>query len=283
MATTGLAGKVAVITGAARAGGIGRAIATSLASEGAAVIVSDIGRPLDEGEFADYQVAERSELEDAAAEVRTHGVESEAIYCDVTQESEVDALIAGAVERFGRVDVMVNNAGVGLGLVPIVKLTESGWDKNLDVMAKGTFFGMRAAARQMIDQGDGGRIINMSSQAGKTGWPLLGAYCAAKFAIIGLTQVAARELGAHDITVNAICPGTVETPLLDLRGGLWEAYADANDVSKDELKEQVLNEIPLGRFQRPQDVADLAVFLASDQGGYLTGTAINTTGGQEMH
>jgi NAD(P)-dependent dehydrogenase (short-subunit alcohol dehydrogenase family) len=135
----------------------------------------------------------------------------------------------------------------------------------------------------MIAQGGGGRIVNIASQAGKTGWPLLGAYCAAKFAIVGLTQVAAIELGPHGITVNAICPGTVETPLLDLRGGLWEAYTTAQGVSKEQLKEQVLQQIPLRRFQRPEDVADLAVFLASDQGGYITGEAINSTGGQEMH
>lgn len=281
MPSTGLKGKVVAITGAGRKGGIGRAIAAALAAEGANVAVSDIGRPL-EG-FQDYQVAERGELEDAAEELRSHGVEAEPIYCDVTKEAEVDALVAGTVERFGRLDIFVNNVGIGLGLVPVVELTEAAWDKNLDVMAKGTFFGIRAAGRQMIAQGGGGRIINIASQAGKTGWPLLGAYCAAKFAIVGLTQVAAIELGPHGITVNAICPGTVETPLLDLRGGLWEAYTAAQGVSKEQLKEQVLQQIPLRRFQRPEDVADLAVFLASDQGGYITGEAINSTGGQEMH
>jgi NAD(P)-dependent dehydrogenase (short-subunit alcohol dehydrogenase family) len=280
VALTGLSGKVTAITGAGRKGGIGRAIAVALAKEGTNVVVSDIGGPLEQ--FKDYEVAERAELLDAAEEVRSHGVEAEAIYCDVTKQDEVDALVAGTVERFGRLDIMVNNAGIGLGLVPIVELTQAEWDKNLDVMARGAFFGIRAAGRQMIAQG-GGRVINIASQAGKTGWPLLAAYCAAKFAIVGLTQVAAIELGPHGITVNAICPGTVETPLLDLRGGLWEAYSNAQGVSTDELKEQVLTQIPLGRFQRPEDVADLAVFLASEQGGYITGEAINSTGGQEMH
>ena len=122
-------------------------------------------------------------------------------------------------------------------------------------MSKGTYLGIRAAGRRMIDQGSG-RIINISSQAGCSGWPLLGAYCAAKFAIDGLTQVAAAELGPHGITVNAICPGTVETPLLE--------------------------QIPLRRFQRPADVADAAVFLAADGGGYITGEALLSTGGQTM-
>ena len=116
----------------------------------------------------------------------------------------------------------------------------------------------------------------------KDGWPLLGAYCAAKFAIVGLTQVAGKELGRHRITVNAVCPGTVETPLLDLRGGLWEAYAKLCQTV-DQLKSSTLPQIPLGRFQKPEDVADLVLFLASKQGRYITGSAINTSGGQEMH
>jgi NAD(P)-dependent dehydrogenase (short-subunit alcohol dehydrogenase family) len=281
MPLTGLRGKVVVVTGGARRGGIGRAIATALAREGACVVLSDIGRPLER--FPDYQVSARSELDEAVAELRAAGAEAEGIHCDVCREPEVQALVRGAVERFGRLDVMVNNAGIGLGLVPIVDLTEAAWDQNLDVMAKGTFLGIREAARQMVAQGEGGRIVNIASQAGKTGWPLLGAYSAAKFAIVGLTQVAAKELGPSGITVNAVCPGTVETPLLDLAGGLWQAYSEFSGVSKDEMKQQTLAQIPLGRFQRPEDVADLVLFLASEQGGYITGSAINTTGGQEMH
>jgi NAD(P)-dependent dehydrogenase (short-subunit alcohol dehydrogenase family) len=281
MVLEGIAGKVAVITGAARRGGIGRAIAVALARERAHVVISDIGRRLER--FPDYEVAPRSDLEEAVEEVRSEGALAEGFVCDVSRESDVRKLIQAAVERFGSVDIMINNAGIGLGLVPIVDLTEAAWDQNLDVMAKGTFLGIREAARQMIAQGGGGRIINIASQAGKTGWPLLGAYCAAKFAIIGLTQVAAKELGPHGITVNAVCPGTVETPLLDLKGGLWEAYAEWMGSSKDEVKRKVLADIPLGRFQKPEDVADLVVFLASDRASYITGAAINTTGGQEMH
>ena len=279
---TGLAGKVAVITGAAREGGIGRAIACALAREGVHVVVSDIaGRRL-QG-FPGYQVAESSELAAAVAQLRALGVEAEPFVADVSVEVDMVALLAFAVERFGRVDIMVNNAGIGLGLVPIVELTEAAWDQNLDVMAKGAFFGIREAARHMLARGGRGAIINISSQAGKTGWPLLAAYCAAKFAIIGLTQVAAKELGPAGITVNAVCPGTVETPLLDLPGGLWEAYAEWQGVTKEQMKAATLAQIPLGRFETAEDVADLVVFLASDRGAYITGTAIDTTGGQEMH
>ncbi|MEA2626572.1 MAG: hypothetical protein QOD06_2617, partial [Candidatus Binatota bacterium] len=211
------------------------------------------------------------------------GVDAEVIYADVAREEDVQSLVARTVDRFGRIDVMVNNAGIGLGLVPITELPVDVWRRNLDVMALGTMLGIREAGRRMIEQGEGGAIINIASQAGKTGWPLLGAYCAAKFAVVGLTQVAAKELGPFRITVNSVCPGTVETPLLDLRGGLWEAYTRLAGKPLEELKNDVLAQIPLGRFQKPEDVADLVVFLASGRGRYITGCAINSTGGQEMH
>jgi meso-butanediol dehydrogenase/(S,S)-butanediol dehydrogenase/diacetyl reductase len=135
----------------------------------------------------------------------------------------------------------------------------------------------------MVAQGRGGRVINVSSQAGKTGWPLLGAYCASKFGVNGLTQVAAKEVGAAGITVNAVCPGTLDNPLNDIPGGLWDAYSRFQQSTKDEVRSATLDAIPLGRFQLATDVAELIVFLASDQAGYITGQAINTTGGQEMH
>jgi NAD(P)-dependent dehydrogenase (short-subunit alcohol dehydrogenase family) len=278
---SGLSGKVAVVTGAGRVGGIGEAIARSLAAEGAKIVLSDIGRSFER--FPDYQVAARSEIDTIRADLAKKGTESEVIFADVSKEEDVAALVRRSVERFGRLDVMVNNAGIGLGLVPITELTVEAWRQNLDVMALGTMLGIRESARQMIRQGEGGAIINIASQAGKTGWPLLGAYCAAKFAIVGLTQVAAKELGRHQITVNSVCPGTVETPLLDLRGGLWEAYSKLSGQSVEELKKSILPQIPLARFQKPEDVADLVRFLASAQGRYITGSAINTTGGQEMH
>jgi NAD(P)-dependent dehydrogenase (short-subunit alcohol dehydrogenase family) len=278
---TGLAGKVAIVTGAGRIGGIGEAAARALAAEGASVVLSDIGRPLER--FPDYEVAPRTDIEKIRADLRRDGTKAEIVYADVSKETDVVGLVAGAVERFGRLDVMVNNAGIGLGLVPITELGVEAWRQNLDVMALGTMLGVREAARQMIRQGGGGAIINVASQAGKSGWPLLGAYCAAKFAIVGLTQVAAKELGQHQITVNAVCPGTVETPLLDLRGGLWEAYSKFFGQSVEQLKTTILPQIPLGRFQKPKDVADLILFLASNAGRYITGSAINTSGGQEMH
>ena len=275
---TGLRDQVAIVTGAGRIGGIGEAIARSLAAEGAKVVLSDIGRSFER--FPEYEVAPRSDIEKIRASL---GERAEIVYADVSKEKDVENLVAATVERFGRLDVLINNAGIGLGLVPITELTVDAWRQNLDVMALGTMLGIREAAKQMIRQGGGGAIVNVASQAGKSGWPLLGAYCAAKFAIVGLTQVAAKELGAHEITVNSVCPGTVETPLLDLKGGLWEAYSKLYGQPIDELKKTILPQIPLGRFQTPQDVADLVVFLASKQGRYITGSALNTSGGQAMH
>jgi NAD(P)-dependent dehydrogenase (short-subunit alcohol dehydrogenase family) len=262
---TGLRDKVAVVTGSGRIGGIGQAIAAGLAAEGAKIVLSDIGRPFED--FPDYEVAKRSDVDRFADELRAKGTEVEVIFADVAKEADVVALVEKTVARFGGIDVMVNNAGIGLGLVPVVELTVDAWRRNLDVMA----------------QKRGGAIVSIASQAGKTGWPLLGAYCAAKFAVLGLTQVAAKELGAHGITVNAVCPGTVETPLLELKGGLWEAYQKLTGLELDALKASILPQIPLARFQKPEDVADCVVFLASKQGRYITGEAVNSTGGQEMH
>ena len=278
---TGLRDKVAVVTGSGRIGGIGQAIAAGLAAEGAKIVLSDIGRPFED--FPDYEVAKRSDVDRFADDLRAKGTEVEVIFADVAMEADVVALVEKTVARFGGIDVMVNNAGIGLGLVPVVELTVDVWRRNLDVMALGTMLGIREAGKRMIAQKRGGAIISIASQAGKTGWPLLGAYCAAKFAVLGLTQVAAKELGAHGITVNAVCPGTVETPLLELKGGLWEAYQKLTGLELDALKASILPQIPLARFQKPEDVADCVVFLASKQGRYITGEAVNSTGGQEMH
>lgn len=272
---------VVVVTGASRPGGIGLAIARRFAEGGYDVVVSDIGRPL--ASFPDYLVPPPDQLGEAAALLRDVGPGRVlARPCDVTSADEVEALVADAVDAFGRIDVMVNNAGISLGLRPVTEVSDDEWQKNIDVMATGTFYGTRSAARRMVAAGRG-CIINMSSQAGKTGWPLLSAYSAAKFAIIGLTQSAARELGPHGVRVNAICPGTVDTPLLDLPGGPMEAYTSRSGLDRDEARRRQERLIPLRRFAQPDDVADMAWFLASDGASFVTGEAINVTGGEEVH
>lgn len=272
---------VVVVTGASRVGGIGLAIGERFVRGGHDVVVSDIGRPLES--FPDYEVPPPDALA-AAVDALTAIGPGRAIghACDVTVADEVDALARRAIDEFGRIDVFVNNAGVSLGLKPTVEVTDDEWDRNLGVMATGTFYGTRAAGRHMIERGSG-CIINMSSQAGKTGWPLLSAYCAAKFAIIGLTQASALELGPQGIRVNAVCPGTVDTPLLDIDGGPMDAFTKLSGASRDEARRRQLRSIPLRRFATAANIADTVYFLASPAASFITGESINVTGGEEVH
>ena len=273
--------KVVVVTGASRAGGIGLAMAERFATGGFDVIVSDIGRPLES--FPDYRVPPPDALAIAAERVDDFGPGTAIAHaCDVTSAEQVDALVERAVDEFGRLDVMVNNAGISLGLRPVTELTDDEWQRNIDVMATGTFYGTRAAAKRMTAAGSGS-IINMASQAGKTGWPLLSAYSAAKFAIVGFTQAVARELGPAGVRVNAICPGTVDTPLLDLPGGPIDAFTRRSGLTRDEARAKQQKLIPLRRFATPHDIAEAAWYLASDAASFITGEALNVTGGEEVH
>lgn len=275
-----MSARVAVITGAGREGSIGRAIARRLLDDGFAVVLSDVGGSLDT--HPDYEVAPGSALDQARAALAPFG-DVHAVPCDVRRADQVEALLDAAVERFGRLDVLVNNAGLAVGLTPVVELSEEDWQLNLDVMATGVFLCSRGAARRMIDQGEGGRIITIASQSAKTGMPLLAAYTAAKFAALGFTQSLAHELGPHGITVNAVCPGTVDTPLLAVRGGVYEAYSRMTGLDVETYKRKLLRQIPLGRFATPEDIAQAVGFLASPAAAYITGESINVTGGQEMH
>jgi len=272
--------RVALVTGAGRRGGIGRAIAARLLRDGLAVVVSDLERPMDT--HPGYGSARAEDLDDAVGELAAHG-EVAGCGCDVRDAEQVDALFEFVTGRFGRIDVLINNAGLAVGLTPVVELSEADWRVNLDVMATGVFLCSRAAARRMIAQGDGGRIVTVSSQAGKSGAPWLAAYCAAKFATIGFTQSLAHELGEHGITVNAVCPGTVLTPLLDLPGGIFDVYPTAVGITREQYERKLLRSIPLGRFETPEDVAAAVAFLASDDAAYITGEAVNVSGGQTMH
>lgn len=271
--------KVAVVTGAGRRGSIGRAVVSALLAQGYRVVASDLGRPLTT--HPDYEVAPTSDLDDLAAQGSTEALLIRA--CDVTSEAEVEALFIAAREHFGRIDAVVNCAGLGIGLTPVADLTLRDWQVNIDVMATGAFLVAREAARVLLAQGEGGRIVTISSQAGKTGMPLLAAYCAAKFAVIGLTQSMAVELGPAGITVNAVCPGTIDTPLLSVKGGVEEAFSAAANRAPEEYRSRVARQIPLRRLGEPEEVAAVVSFLLSDAASFITGEAVNVTGGQEMH
>jgi NAD(P)-dependent dehydrogenase (short-subunit alcohol dehydrogenase family) len=271
--------RVVVLTGGARTGGMGRAIAESFLRLGDQVVLSDVGRPL--STHPDYEVAPADHLAQAATELAALGPVLP-VACDVTDESQVVALFDQAHERFGRVDVVVNCAGLAIGLSPVRELSLRDWQVNLDVMATGAFLVAREAARRMVPQGSG-RIITIASQAGKTGIPLLAAYSAAKFAVIGLTQSMAAELGEHGVTVNAICPGTIDTPLLAVKGGVYETFSGAAGRTEEDYRRRLTRQIPARRFGTPDDIAHAAVYLASEGAAFVTGEALNVTGGQEMH
>lgn len=279
MALSGIAGKVALVTGAARRRGIGRATALRLAREGADVACLDIARPY--AEFPQYGVASGDELEEVVREIRALGRRSLAIRADVSRWDEVHAAVAQAHEALGRIDVCCNvagGAGAGMGAGPLLQIGEAEWDRVVDVNLKGTWMVARACAERMLAGGRGGRIVNVSSQAGKRGFAMLGAYCAAKAGVILLTQVLAQELGPSGITVNAVCPGTVDTDLLNkdhqfeqLVGGL-----------EGDFDRWVRREIPLARLETADEVAAAIAFLASDDAAYITGEALNVSGGQTM-
>lgn len=253
--------KIVFITGAGT--GIGRAVALALAEEGAYVAISDVNLET---------------AEETAKLVREKGRHSLAFKVDVTKRADIEKAVEATVEEFGRLDVMVNNAGVST-INKAIDLTEEEWDFNMDVNAKGVFFGCQVAAKQLIKQGQGGKIINTASMAGKMGVPLLAHYAASKWAVLGLTQTFALELAPYGITVNAVCPGYVRTGMQS-REVEWEAQLLGK--TPDEVLQSYVDKTPLGRLETPEDVAQVFVFLVSKRSNFMTGQAINVTGGVRM-
>jgi NAD(P)-dependent dehydrogenase (short-subunit alcohol dehydrogenase family) len=256
--------RVAIITGGGR--GIGRGVALRYAREGAKLALVDI---------------EQAHLDEMAAALDADGTHAERITLqgDVSSSADVQRFFDATIERFGRLDILVNNAGIGNPPIPIIDMPEEAWDRTIAVNLKSVFLCSKLAARQFIKQGGGGRIISVASQAGKTGYAMLTPYCASKAGIVLFTQAFAKEVGQHKITVNCVCPGTVDTPLLR---GAGLGLQTSDELFKT-LIGSVLPTIPLGRLGYPEDVAKIITFLASDDADYMTGQAINISGGQEMH
>jgi meso-butanediol dehydrogenase/(S,S)-butanediol dehydrogenase/diacetyl reductase len=275
-----LLGKTAVVTGAGRRGGLGAGIAARLAAEGAAVVLSDIAAPIDPATAAD-DPAYRSEIENLAAELAGQGGTISTFTCDVRDWSQVQALAAHAVTAHGALDIWVNNAGIGSIMKPLLSVTPEDWTKVIDVNLTGAFFGLRAAADVMVPQKRGGRIINIASQAAKSGFAHAQAYTASKHGLVGLVRSAAIELGPHGITVNNVCPNHVTTGL-----GAWqnEYFAEVTGhASVDSYMAAMRARIPMGRTGLPSDIAAAVAFLCSEDAAYITAESMNISGGEEPH
>ncbi len=274
----GLQGKVAICTGSGRTRGLGAAILRRLAAEGCDLVVADLGGPRDVLSAGDIGVT--ADMEAVAEELRALGARCLVAACDVRKEDEVRALMERNIAEFGRLDVLVNNAGIGYLMKGFQEVTLAEWQVVLDVNLTGAFLCTQHAARHMIAGGRGGRIINIASQAAKSGFPHLAAYVASKHGLVGLTRSNAIEMGPHGITVNAVCPNHVTT---DLGAKQNAYYAQLQGLSLEEFMAAMRRRIPLGRPGLPEDTAAAGAFLASDDGAYITGEALNVSGGEETH
>ena len=233
------------------------------------------------GEIApEHGVGQAAELELVADRVRATGAECVTFTGDMLVEDDVRRMIAAAVETYGRLDILINNAGIGFLVGSIVEMTQEKWDAVLGVNLRGCFFAMKHAAIQMIAQGQGGRIVSVASQAAKSGVSLMSAYSASKHGLIGLTRSAALELAKEGVTVNAVCPNHVQTDLGDWQR---ETLSKRRGVTMDEYWERFRLRVPLGRPGTVSDTAKACAFLCSDEASYITGEAMNVSGGEEYH
>jgi galactitol 2-dehydrogenase len=256
--TTPLAGKIALITGAAR--GIGRAIAERYAQEGASVVIGDLNE------------------DGAVALAALLGENHAGVALDVTRQDSIDAAIAQVVDRYGRIDILVNNAGI-FDLSPTVDITRESYRRVFAVNVEGLLFTLQAVARQMIAQGNGGKIINFASQAGRRGEALVAVYCASKAAVISITQSTGLDLIKYGINVNAIAPGVVDNEHWD---DVDRRFARYENLQPGDKKRMVGAAVPFGRMARPDEIAGLAVFLASRDADYIVSQTYNIDGGNWM-
>jgi len=253
-----LAGKSALITGAAR--GIGRHFAQAFVNEGARVAIADI------------------DLERAKETADEIGTQAIAISMDVTNQESIDRAVDQTVKAFGGIDILINNAAI-FTAAPISEISREDYQRVFDVNVSGTLFTMQDVARHMIERGQGGKIINMASQAGRRGEALVAVYCATKAAVISLTQSAGLNLIRHGINVNAISPGVVDGEHWD---GVDAFFAKYENKQPGEKKREVGAGVPYGRMGKPEDLSGMAVFLASDEANYIIAQTYNVDGGQWM-
>lgn len=273
-------GQTAVITGSGRRKGLGEAIALKLAREGAAIVISDIGATRDAA-TPEAMIGATDEMEAIAADLRALGVAASTFACDVRDPVQVNALADHAVAAHGSLDIWVNNAGIGYIMKPLLEVSPEDWNAVIGVNLTGAFFGLQAAARVMAGQGTGGRIINIASQAAKSGFPHAQAYTSSKHGLVGLARSAAIELGPLGITVNNVCPNHVTTGL-----GAWqnEYFAKVTGAdSVDDYLKKMAARIPMQRPGLPEDTANAVAFLCSQEAAYITAESLNVSGGEEPH
>ncbi|MFQ6076781.1 MAG: SDR family NAD(P)-dependent oxidoreductase [Candidatus Bathyarchaeia archaeon] len=272
-----LNGRVAIVTGGGR--GIGRGISMALAREGVDVVVveaEELSSPYNQ--YHSTRIDGYKSAVEVADEIKAMGREALAVEADISKGGDVRGMLEKTLDKLGRVDILVNNAGV-IWRGPLVEFEEEAWDFIFEINVRGVFLCCKAVAPLMMRQG-GGRIINISSVAGKRASPRSAAYSASKFAVIGLTQALAFELAPYDVTVNAICPGIVNTMMW--RGIISPQFGEEWGVSPEEAFDRVVNNrVPLGRPQTADDIGDLVVFLCKSDN--ITGQSINVDGGIRVH
>jgi NAD(P)-dependent dehydrogenase (short-subunit alcohol dehydrogenase family) len=266
-----LTGKVAVVTGAGRYRGIGRHIALALARQGADVVVTGSGRPPESFPDDEREMGWR-DIDSVAEEVHALGRRALPLVTDMTKAADADRLADETVRELGRIDILVNNAAAGRGTdrVPVIQLEESEWRRVIELNLTGTFLVTKAVGAKMVAQGEGGRIVNISSILGRQGMVTSSAYSASKAGVLLLTQVLALEMAPHKINVNAVCPGLIGTSRMD-------------DVTRPgPVRDMVMRTTPLGREGYPEEIGELVAFLCGPDAAYITGQTINIDGGRVM-
>lgn len=280
-----LEGKVALITGAGGMRGIGRATAVKLATHGADIALTDVQRAPEDLPPAEVRLQWRG-IDSVTEEVHALGRHCLPVYCDLGDSAQIQAMVRQVVEHFGHIDILVNNARavIGRDKVPITELREDVWHHFLAINTTAVFLCTKFVGQEMLRQGRGGRIINIASNAAKQASAMGAAYSASKFAVLGLTQAAALDLAPHRITVNAVCPGPVNTDRLSY----WErARAEAQGVPLEAFRARIVEEAgratPLGRIAESEDIANMVAFLASEEACFITGQGYNVNGGILFH
>jgi len=270
-----LEGKVAIVTGAGLEKGFGQAIALEMAKEGAKVVVVDICAKYDK--LPGYKLGTMKDLNKRVAEIKALGRDALAVACDVRSKASVQAMVKAAVQKFGKINILVNNAGFA-HLDKFVEIDEEIWDLHQDVMVKGSFLCSQAVIPEMLKTGEKGKIINIASIAGLAGWMFSEAYCTAKFGQVGLTKSLAHELAGQNINVNVICPGLQTQTFIGYE--FAAGFARCLGISTDDVIKSLVGTMPQGNMGKQEDIARAAVFLASPDSDHITSVALEVTGGQ---